>query len=159
MKEYLKGDVENTEKVFLAQFEYCKKYGLLPLIWSQMLALKATTMCEHNGMYVDVDTLNKIQKERTYKKNLLHFTLFQQLKLIQPATAVLPANVIEQIANFDSPQFISKCILGGECEWTEKESVGVFKTGKNAGQPKYKNVTKVVMLEARLDPAHVADLS
>jgi DNA polymerase-1 len=50
---YLKNDVLNTELVFLCQYAAVKKLGIMPLIESQMRALKATIEMEYNGMHFD----------------------------------------------------------------------------------------------------------
>jgi len=56
LQEYLVHDVENTHLVFLAQLEKAVKMDMLPLIKSQMKALKATIEMEYNGMYFDRET-------------------------------------------------------------------------------------------------------
>ena len=53
LQEYLVHDVENTHLVFLAQLEKAVKMDMLPLIKSQMKALKATIEMEYNGMHFD----------------------------------------------------------------------------------------------------------
>jgi hypothetical protein len=53
LEEYGIADVENTEKVFLAQYKLAEEMGMLPLIESQMEALVTTTVMEFNGMMFD----------------------------------------------------------------------------------------------------------
>lgn len=47
------GDIENTEKIFLGQYKKARELGMLDNIWERMEGLLATTMMEHNGIYVD----------------------------------------------------------------------------------------------------------
>ena len=153
MEEYLTGDVNNTEKVFLPQFEYCKENGLLPLVWSQMSALKATTMMEHNGMKIDVKELREYKYEKV--KDLADLQVIAYRILVNHLhrhLGMLNVSAIEQIVNLDSPQFISKVLFGGTCEYTMRENIGIYKTGARAGMPKYKNVEYEVLLPTLVAP-------
>ncbi len=59
LKEYHAQDLEVTHQVFLAQFAEAKERGMLPLIWSQMEALVATTEMQYNGILVDTVALQE----------------------------------------------------------------------------------------------------
>lgn len=47
------GDIANTEGIFLGQYKKARELGMLANIWQRMEGLLATTMMEHNGIYVD----------------------------------------------------------------------------------------------------------
>ena len=153
MVEYLTGDINNTEKVFLAQFEYCKEKGLLPLVWSQMSALKATTMMEHNGMKIDSRGLVEYkylkEKELADERHTLFGLIVRRL---HPHLSTMAMENVEQFLNLDSPQFISKVLYGGVCEFVTKEPDGVYKSGAKKGLPKTKNVTQEVVLDILVSP-------
>lgn len=153
MKEYLTGDVLNTELVFLKQFEYCKESGILPLIWSQMSALKATTMMEHNGMKIDQRGLidYKYLKEKELNDNRVKLISLILHKL-HPHLNTLDMVGVSQFLNLDSPQFISKVLYGGTCEFITKEPDGVYKSGAKKGLPKTKNVTHEGVLPRLVTP-------
>lgn len=50
---YLEGDVNNTAEIFKAQYKQAEEQGILPLMFTQMDALRATTEMNRNGMRVD----------------------------------------------------------------------------------------------------------
>ena len=153
MREYLTGDVLNTELVFLKQFEFCKENGLLPLVWSQMSALKATTMMEHNGMKIDVKELADLKYEKTRELADLKNEVFKILiHNLHPKLAAMEVDNLTQFLNMDSPQFISKVLYGGTCEFTTKEPDGVYKSGAKKGLTKTRNVTHEVVLNRIISP-------
>lgn len=47
------GDIANTERIFLGQYKKAREAGMLANIWERMEGLLATTMMEHNGIFVD----------------------------------------------------------------------------------------------------------
>lgn len=63
LKEYLHNDVNNTELVFLCQYDQARTLGMLPLIKSQMKGLKATIEMEFNGMYFSKFIASKLRLE------------------------------------------------------------------------------------------------
>lgn len=66
--EYLKHDVMNTELVFQHQVIKAHELGMMPLVLSQMRALKATCMMEFNGMQLDTAELDR--QEQYYEELL-----------------------------------------------------------------------------------------
>jgi DNA polymerase I-like protein with 3'-5' exonuclease and polymerase domains len=56
---YLEGDVINTEDIFLKQWELAEQLDLLPLMFTQMDALRATIEMNRNGMTVDWDYVDE----------------------------------------------------------------------------------------------------
>ena len=149
MREYLTGDVLNTELVFLKQFEYCNNAVILPLIWSQMSALKATTMMEHNGMKIDQRGLHEYKYTKEAELANARFKAVQCIlhKLHPHLNAHYDMDEVEQFLNIDSPQFISKVLYGGVCEFVTKEPDGVYKSGAKKGLIKTRNVTHEVVLK------------
>ena len=150
MTEYLKGDIENTELVFQKQFEHCKENGLLPLVWSQMSALKATTMMEHNGMKIDTRKLLEYRhiKERELADNISKCFTILVHELYPTIYDSLSTGQIEQFTNINSPQFVSKVLFGGKCEYIDKIEDGVYKSGVKKGLTKYKSITSTVEFPA-----------
>ena len=63
LREYLIGDLNNTEIVYLAQRKLAKHRNMLPLIESQMDALKAIIEMEYNGMRFDIRKAYELGKE------------------------------------------------------------------------------------------------
>lgn len=147
MVEYLTGDIINTEKVFLAQWDYCVTNGIMPLTWSQMLALKATTMIEHNGMFIDRAELSAQKIAIACKKADIMAEIYKKIYTLHPVLNTMPVSHLDQFFNIDSPQFLSKVLFGGTCEYIDKEQVGFFKTGKRKGEPKYVNKTNLILLQ------------
>lgn len=153
MREYLTGDVLNTELVFLKQFEHCKETGLLPLIWSQMSALKATTMMEHNGMKIDQKELIEYKYKKESELNNAKVDLISLiLHKLHPQLNTLDMGGVGQFLNIDSPHFISKVLYGGTCEFITKEPDDIYKSGAKKGLPKFKNVTHEVVLNRVVSP-------
>lgn len=50
------GDIYNTELIFTGQYKKAREAGMLANIWERMEGLLASTMMEHNGIYVDKET-------------------------------------------------------------------------------------------------------
>lgn len=138
LREYLKSDVKNTRTVFLNQLPEAKeKKNLLKV---QMEALLAVEEMEYNGMYVDVEKLTE-HKRRT-RGNLEHLQTILSSYFSYEASKI----------NFDSREHISALLFGGKIKYTEKEFSGYYKTGKKAGEPKYKNVHKELKFKGMSTP-------
>lgn len=120
---YLEGDVHNTELIFSKQFDEAEQLGILPLIWSQMDALRATIEMNRNGMCVDWDYVAKQQDEYGSRLRALRAMAHSVAPYIDPA----------------SPSQLSRYFFGGNEKYQEKELVGQYKNGKD----KYKLVDRV----------------
>jgi len=133
--DYMRGDVENTNNIFLQQFAQAQALGMLPLIMTQMDALRATTQMARNGMCIDWEYVNR--QRGFYLLKAAHVT--EQLKEKQPDL------------DWASTKDLSLHFFGGERKYVERELVGVYKNGKD----KYKNVDKVEVLQPLYNPADV----
>ena len=125
---YLEGDVNNTEAIFIKQFNEAEELGILPLIWTQMDALRATIEMNRNGMCVDW-TYVEAQREK-----------YGELLETQRALA---ARLVPGL-DTASPAQLSRYFFGGTEKYQEKELVGQYKNGKD----KYKLIDKVRTIPA-----------
>lgn len=145
---YLDQDVLNTELVFKKQWEKVKELDMLPLVESQMAALKATIIMEHNGMYFDiqtaVDNAEEVRNELDRITDKLLITMEKQ-GIRQP--------------NPGSNEHISLLIFGGTQTYIDKVdivdedgNVVLYKSGFKQGQVRQKNVKKEVLIPRMISP-------
>lgn len=120
---YLLGDLENTEKVFVKQWEKAAEWNMLPLIESQMRALLAVTIMEWNGMKVDKNYID----EQSYR--LGHEIAAEEKLLSSYVAKYLPDNYGEW--KWNSPKDVSLLMFGGTYTVKEKHLVGKYKNGKD----------------------------
>lgn len=151
LSEYLEGDLNNTDLVFQKQFLEMKDNGMLPLMWTQMGALKATIEMEHNGMYVDIGVLRQKKNVSTIRVEALRIYLLRELENIQPALCTIPFDVETAL---NSPTFLAKVLYGKPYEYTKQVADGSYKTGKKKGLPKFKNVTETVVFKELVSDAY-----
>jgi len=127
LMEYMEGDVRNTSIIFKQQFEEAEQLGILPLMLTQMDALRATIEMNRNGMEIDTDYINK--------------------QIGEYSTLIVAAeNKIKTIApdlDFRSNKELSLYFFGGEKKMKVREDVGFYKNGKT----KTKLVDKVVTVD------------
>jgi len=120
---YLLGDLENTERVFVKQWEKAAEWNVLPLIESQMRALIGVTIMEWNGMKVDKPYLD-IQ---AYD---LGSRIENEEKLLSSMVGpVIPLSYGEW--SWNSPKDVSLFLFGGKYTVKEKHLVGKYKNGKD----------------------------
>ncbi len=132
--EYLVHDVENTHLVFLAQLEKAVKMGMLPLIKSQMKALKATIEMEYNGMFFDRETAE------------MHSDLLKDdLIDVEASVYAIMTHAGIHEANPHSGIHVGLLLFGGEQKRREPHSVlddegeeVLIKSGPNKGKVKTK---------------------
>lgn len=132
---YLKDDLENTEKVFLKQLESAKAGGMLPLIRTQMDALRATIVMNFHGMKVDLPYCEE-QSEILEKEIKSRETFFQDKVRYLKTNGRLP----DREFKIGSPKDVSMIMFGGVEKKKKKVPVGEYKNGK----PKYTTVTEEV---------------
>lgn len=132
LMEYLKGDVENTAAIFESQWAEAEGLDILPLMFTQMDALRATIEMNRNGMRVD---WNYVELQR----DAYAFELEQARQHVAKVAPDLDTA---------SPKQLSLYFFGGEEKYVERELVGQYKNGKD----KYKNVEKTRKVEGKYDP-------
>lgn len=123
--DYLKSDVENTEKVFLSQVKEASEKKMLPFIKSQMDALMATTEMSMNGIKVDKDLLAD-------KFSTTSFNLANLKALIEGYARGLSHPDFE----WGSRKALSLLLFGGTYDFVEDIDDGFYKNGN----PKTKRV-------------------
>jgi DNA polymerase I-like protein with 3'-5' exonuclease and polymerase domains len=136
IEPYLRGDLNNTQIVFKAQYKRAKELGMLPLITSQMEALLAVTEMEFNGMRLDLLKLNEQREEVKSEYQRIREDLIDQMKFL---------HIREP--NPDSNDHMSLFLFGGvqvhmqdtQCFDDDGNPIK-YKTGKRAGEIKTKKM-------------------
>lgn len=142
LKEYLVGDVANTELVALAQIEKAIKQNKFNLIIDMMTSRLATLEMEWNGMvYASEDAAIHCGTLRR-QRDSLQDSIVTQIGFVLQDTDM----AIDQI-NVDSNQQLSAVLFGGPITYTTEEEVlsedgtpVFYKTGKRAGEVKTRKV-------------------
>lgn len=128
LSEYACQDVDLTYLIYLEQVKQFEQqpalYKLFKLMCQDLLVLQEM---EWNGQVYDEQLC--LQKAAIIQTEIN--------EILSKLSAVYPDIPI----NFNSPEQISAFLYGGKVYQEAKEHVGFFKTGKQAGQPKYKNIT------------------
>mgnify|MGYP003334839747 FL=1 len=127
LEPYLKQDISNTYQIALMQYDKAKVAGQLPLIWSQMKALHATTEMMYNGLHIDKATLDA-------------YTVDVVNDFVDVTSSL--TGVVEDL---DSPKQWSQYFFGGTKKVKVKEEVGFYKNGN----VKYKTVEKEVAIPSK----------
>ncbi len=104
------GDIGNTEKVFLGQWEAVRVAGMLPSVLARMLGLAATTEMEYRGLYVDMQAAKE-------DKALLDEKLAKCEAELQRHLPDMPA---ELPFNWGSKHHVSALIFGGALKYRKK---------------------------------------
>jgi DNA polymerase I len=130
---YLRADVNNTATIFEKQWEEAEQLDILPLMLTQMDALRATIEMNRNGMYVDWEYVKEMCDE--YGE-------------IVRGTAETIRLLVGDV-DYMSPKQLSLYFFGGQEKYVERELVGEYKNGK----PKYKNVDKVRTVKGKYIPS------
>ncbi len=123
---YLEGDVTNTAQIFQAQWAEAEALEVLPLMFTQMDALRATIEMNRNGMRVDWDY---VEKQRDWYASVLEEA--------QAAVAELAPDL-----DTASPKQLSLYFFGGEEKYKEKIDDGFYKNG-NARSKIVEKIRKV----------------
>lgn len=129
---YLEGDVRNTTAIFKEQWEECEQLEILPLMLTQMDALRATIEMNRNGMRVDWDYVDLQRK--VYSEIL--------------ESARSDAERLAPGVDTASPKQLSLYFFGGEEKYKEKEQDGFYKNGN----PRFKTVEKIRKIEGKYPP-------
>jgi DNA polymerase I-like protein with 3'-5' exonuclease and polymerase domains len=101
---YLRGDISNTETIFLGQLSVAKKRNMLPIIMARMEGYLCTVEMEYNGLCID--------KKQAYEdKALLEGELEELSKVLNDS---LPKNMPEELVfNWGSGNHKSALLFGG----------------------------------------------
>lgn len=135
--EYLEGDVNNTEIVFLGQIERAHRMNMLPLIRSQMDARLATIEMEWNGTYIDKEGLKEAGDILHREGELLN----EEATRVMGEFFDLPKDS-DLVISASSPKQLSTMLFGGVLTFHVKEHAVVdgvpqyTKSGPNKGKPK-----------------------
>lgn len=140
LSEYLRKDLELTERVFLRQREEFQKkppnlYRLFQLQCKDLLVLLDM---EHNGIKFNTTEARKYAEELDTKMSELYRNI---LSIVGNG----PLNI-------NSNDHVSAILYGGIITETIKVPSGVYKTGQKAGQIKYKNEEKYYEFQRLVAP-------
>lgn len=146
LSEYTCQDVDLTYLIYLEQVKQFEQqpalYKLFKLMCQDLLVLQEM---EWNGQVYDEQLC--LQKAAIIQTEIN--------EILSKLSAVYPDIPI----NFNSPEQLSAFLYGGKVYQEAKEHVGFFKTGKQAGQPKYKNVTIEHVLPRLVTPLPNSELA
>ena len=144
---YLEQDLLNTELVFLEQVNLAQALDMMPLITSQMKALKATTIMEFNGMNFDSARAETFSEVCRYQMETLEGNF----------KSLVGAMNVE--LNISSNRHVSAVIFGGSLPYAIQETVldddgepVLYKSGLKKGQVKTKKATKEEHFTRKVDP-------
>ena len=128
--EYLKGDLQSTNELYMVQKNLIVKAGLLELFKLQCQDLVILADMEWNGIRYDLEKSKSLAELSSNQES----EIYQSLKEF---VADAPINV-----NWNSNDHLSAIIYGGKIKYVVQEPTGLFKSGLRVGQVKYKNVEK-----------------
>lgn len=151
LEEYLRHDVLNTEKVFLAQLKEAKEREILPFLRTQMDALLATCEMEWNGMMLDKDAINSgIDELQTSLDAIEHHLRVNILPMYTSQPSLI---------DLDSNHHLSAVLFGGEVKVKQRVLMQddngnpvVYKSGQKKGELRYKFEEVVVSSAGAHDP-------
>lgn len=139
LSEYCRQDVDLTYKIYLKQLEQFQANPLLFRLFKLMMHdLLVLEEMEWNGQLYDEELCKK--KAEVINQQISEITA--KLNSVYPDVPI----------NFNSPDQLSAFLYGGTIYEDTKEHVGYFKTGKQAGEPKYKKVTIEHVLPRLVEP-------
>jgi DNA polymerase-1 len=146
LSEYNIQDLALTRDCYLKQlFALDSDPNLLRLIRLDCVDLLILEEMEWNGIILDVDECNKRAEDLRWK--LAEMDL--QLDKLVDGFSI----------NWNSDDQRSVVFYGGQITRTKKEPDGVFKTGKKAGQVKYKSVEVVTEFPRLIEPLPKTELA
>jgi DNA polymerase I-like protein with 3'-5' exonuclease and polymerase domains len=157
--EYLQYDLDNTEIIFKAIVKKAKQQDMVNTIRAHMDGLCATIEMEYNGLKIDWDAARKNQKVLEDKL----------VEINNQLNTFIPKDLPEGLEfNFGSGEHLSALLFGGSLKYKVREpvvdelgipqyamkttkvpakdphgNVVTYKTGKKAGEVKYRNVKSI----------------
>jgi DNA polymerase I-like protein with 3'-5' exonuclease and polymerase domains len=113
LMDYLGWDISNTTQIFQSQWAEAEALEILPLMFTQMDALRATIEMNRHGMHVD---WKYVQEQRDHYAEILI-----------ASNAVVAT--LEPELDTASPKQLSLYFFGGEEKYKEKVEDGLYKNG------------------------------
>lgn len=158
LREYLIGDLDNTDLVYQKQYEQAEKEGLLPLIYLMCNARLCTAIMQFYGMGVNTTAL------LVYKVDLERKRAMCDLKI----KASLEAELLPQLPSgctfaheiSTSNNMVSAYLYGGSVKLDVlKDSGEVYMSGAKAGKPKLKRTQEWFSFAGRTPTTHPTKVS
>jgi DNA polymerase I-like protein with 3'-5' exonuclease and polymerase domains len=138
LREYLIGDLKNTEIVYKAQVKEAERLGLMPLILSMQEATLCAGHMEYNGLCFDKGVARDAMTPLRDSIVSLEEDIIMALHADDPTLPYIHMNV-------GSDAQLSAALFGGvlktrqrDCMYDDDGQVILYKGGKNAGKPKTK---------------------
>lgn len=138
LKEYLKGDLEGTEQVYLKQVEQYESNNKQRLFNLQCLDLLVLEEMEWNGIRFNTEKAKKYADEISKKTEQLY-------RDITVYTSGVPINL-------NSDDHVSCLLYGGTITEDIRIPIGEYRTGLKVGQTRYKIVEKKYELPRLIEP-------
>lgn len=164
--EFIDGDIGNTRKIFLGQYQRARESGQLRSIWLNMGSLLATTEMERNGMYVDkplgLELAAKLATECAELKAKLEEYVPEEVREYFSWTSRFHKSALifggvmkysKRVITTDDdgkPVYFQKKVLCrervdgllvAEDNWRDDEEYVTYKSGKQKGEYKTKQVS------------------
>lgn len=141
---YLEKDLTLTRKVYQFQEPFLKGKGKLPLYYLGCADLLVLEEMEYNGILYNtnesINRANELDEILTsIKDNISQYSTIPNF-------------------NINSGDHISLLLYGGVYSYDVHFPVGVYKTGKNAGQPRYKILKQEIEIERLVNPLEGSEL-
>lgn len=146
LEEYLQGDLDLTEQVYLKQLEYLKQNPKLARLCSlhnqDLLVLQEM---EYNGLLYDYEKSKELATKTRTEIAELDSILYSYHNLAE--------------FNPNSTDHLSAFLYGGSIKLKRREVIGTFKTGARAGEPKERWVEYFVEFPRLVRPLKGTELS
>lgn len=145
LREYLDQDLRLTYEIYKQQYVELEKAGLLPLFRLQCADLLVLEEMEWHG--IKLDTALCLEKEEEIE---------EELKTIDKHIKEYHDNNIP--INYSSRDHLSCLLYGGTIKEEVRIPVGVYKTGKRIGEPRYKIIVYEHQLPRLIEPLKGSEL-
>jgi len=139
LESYAAQDAKLTYEIYKKQLDFIQSNTGSSLVRLSNQDLQVLADMEWNGLKFDVELLKQKEKETD--------ELLKELVLRLNRIVDVPFPV-----NYNSPDFLSCLLYGGEYSYQEKEEIGLYKTGQKAGEVKYKWITKTHAFPRLVEP-------
>lgn len=157
LHEYLcsdHGDVINTEKIFLGQWQEAQDRGMLEMIQIRMDALLFNAFCTYFGMHIDVHTAEKNLKVQTERANNLREKIQEHLPKDLPFEFKFSSDYhmsawifggpikYNKLVPYDPPKYVKGDFYKIDGEYVpvqpdmDLSRAERYRAGKNKGMPK-----------------------